>query len=271
MSIARRLRRFLRELGPYRAVANWRADRQFRTWRASHPGVSFADFYAARVATTLSAGRPHYTLGMRGWVPGHGAGTDFNADCFAERGQALWEQILAFGLEPHMRCVDYGCGSLRLGQHAIRYLDAGNYFGIDVVDTFFCEGLKLIPPGLIAEKRPQLAVIDDQTIARIQEWRPDFIFSNAVLQHVPPSDLGTYSERLEAMMSAETRAFVLFIAAERVKQVKAMSWAYPPEYLSEVIANAAPSLDIEIGDVDSSVGSVDGRARRVLCLTRRDG
>jgi hypothetical protein len=35
------------------------------------------------------------------------------------------------GLKPHHKLLDIGCGSLRGGVHFIRYLDAGNYVGID--------------------------------------------------------------------------------------------------------------------------------------------
>lgn len=52
----------------------------------------------------------------------------------------LWDQIgqLQFaylrgqGLLPDMRLLDLGCGCLRGGVHFIRYLNAGNYYGIDL-------------------------------------------------------------------------------------------------------------------------------------------
>jgi hypothetical protein len=44
-----------------------------------------------------------------------------------------------------MRCVDFGCGSLRLGQHAIRYLDRSNYWGVDLTDSFIRAGIDLLP------------------------------------------------------------------------------------------------------------------------------
>jgi hypothetical protein len=271
MKLGRRIRHYLRQFPPYRAAMQWRGDRKFRQWKVRNPEGTYADYYAQRVERTFREGKPHYTLGGRGWTEGHGEGFELDSDAFAKRGLRLWNQILAFGLEPQMRCVDYGCGSLRLGQHAIRYLEAGNYFGIDVVDTFFKEGLKLIDPQLLEAKKPQLAVIDEATIAAVGDWKPDFIFSNAVLQHVPQDELGTYYRRLETMMGGETQAFILFVAAPKLLRVKAMNWAYPPEYLVEVLAAAAPSLRAEVDEVAQNIRMVDGNPRKVLRITRADG
>jgi len=134
------MRRILRSLAPVRALAQWRSDRRFAKWKKHNPGKTYADFYAADVENKIRKGKSHYTLGGRGWVPGHGPAIEFDEQSFADRGLAIWEQILAFGLEPQMRCVDYGCGSLRLGQHAMRYLDPGHYYGVDVVEAFINEG-----------------------------------------------------------------------------------------------------------------------------------
>jgi SAM-dependent methyltransferase len=51
----------------------------------------------------------------------------------------LWEELgelqLAFlvrqGLQPSMRLLDLGCGSLRAGVRLVEYLAPGNYYGID--------------------------------------------------------------------------------------------------------------------------------------------
>ena len=251
-----------------RAIGHWRSDRRFRRWRARNPGATYADYYAASVSRKMRQGKAHYTLGSRGWAPGHGPAVDWDAESFAERGMRLWHQIRAFGLEPGMRCVDYGCGSLRLGQHAVRYLDPDNYWGIDVVGTFIEHGIKLIGPDLLREKRPRFGVIDDFVLDEIGRWQPDFIFSNAVLQHVPPDELGVYFERLARMMAPETRAYVLFISASRRQRIKAMNWAYPADDLVAIMAQAG--LNATIGKVDPGIRLVDGRDREVLEIRRAE-
>lgn len=265
--LPRRVTSKFRNVALVQWFARWRNDRAFAAWQAANPGGTYAHFYAAVVTRKMGEGKHHYTLGSRGWVPGHGEAVEWAPDSFAQRGLALWEQVRAFGLTPDMRCVDYGCGSLRLGQHAMRFLDAGNYAGIDVVDTFINQGLALIDPALIADKAPRLATISDESIAGLAAWKPAFIFSNAVVQHVPPAELDTYFKRLAAMMGPGARAFVLFIDAPRRRRVKAMNWAYPAAELMAALTAAAPGLSVEIGDVGEAVRMVDGRARRVLRIS----
>jgi hypothetical protein len=267
LSLSRRIRRLARKFAPLRALGHWRSDRKFHSWKKANPGKSFADFYAADVEGKIRRGKHHFTLGLRGWEPRDHSPVGWDEELFASRGLEIWQQILVFGLEPQMRCVDYGCGSLRLGQHAMRYLEPGNYYGIDVVETFINEGLKLIDPKLLEEKRPHLGVIDDATLRKVGDWDPDFIFSNAVLQHVPPDELGLYFQRLASIMAPRTRAYVLFISAERQQRVKTMNWAYRADDLQLVIGVSAPSLVVEIADVDPSLGTVDGRPRKALCLS----
>lgn len=149
----------------------------------------------------------------------------------------------------------------------LRYLEPGNYYGIDVVDTFINDGLTLIDPKLLEEKQPRLGVIDDETLRKVAAWEPDFIFSNAVLQHVPPDELGLYFQRLASIMAPHTKAYVLFITAGRRQRVKTMNWAYPADYLQLVIAVSAPLLAVAVVDVDPRIGTVDGRPRKALRLS----
>jgi cyclopropane fatty-acyl-phospholipid synthase-like methyltransferase len=52
----------------------------------------------------------------------------------------LWEEIgrlqfdfmVSQGLAPESTLLDVGCGALRGGLHFVRYLDDGNYYGIDI-------------------------------------------------------------------------------------------------------------------------------------------
>jgi len=256
-----------RQIPPLRALGYWRSDRKFHRWQKRNPGKTFADYYAADAERKVRHGKHHFTLGLKSWDPNDQSPVSLDEQSFAGRGIEFWQQILAFGLHPQMRCVDYGCGSLRLGQHAIRFLEPTHYCGIDVVDTFIEEGLKLIDPKLLEEKQPQLGTIDDAALRKVGDWKPDFIFSNAVLQHVPPDELPLFFRRLEMMMAPRTQAFILYVADQRLQRVKTMNWAYPADFLMDTVMAATPSLNVEVGNVDPRLGTVDGRRRRVLRIT----
>ncbi|MEO6198424.1 MAG: hypothetical protein ABIO68_00595 [Sphingomicrobium sp.] len=264
-----RIKRKLRELPVIEAIANRISDRRFRAWQRLNPGRTFGEYYAAKTVALLDQGRGHYTLGGRGKLKDHGAKVEWTADDFSARALDIWATILGLGLTPQMKCVDYGCGSLRLGQHAMRYLAPGHYCGMDVVDTFINQGLALIDPALVVEKAPRLLTITPQSLSEIAEWRPDFIFSSAVLQHVPPDELPEYFRRLVSMMSGPCTAHILYIGGHRLKRVKALNWVYPLDQLLAALAAGAPELAMVEDRVLPELGTVEGRSRRVLTLRRR--
>ena len=262
------IRRFLWSLAtlpPVRLISILTNKHHHKKWRGKHPGAPFANFYADRITYKLRSGRRHTTLGARGWFAADDRPAEWDRELFVQRGLRRWGEIVGFGLEPDMRCVDYGCGSLRLGQHAMRYLDAGNYWGIDVTDTFIKTGRDLLSPELLARKTPRLSTINGEVLREIRAWEPDFIFSNAVLQHVPPEELSLFFERLESMMAPHTKAFILYITEDRVRRFDAMSWSYPAEFIRAAARSAAPSLKIAENSTHHSRRG-DGRRREVLLL-----
>ena len=102
--------------------------------------------------------------------------------------------------------LDYGCGSLWIGEALIEYLDAGRYIGLDVVEDFWREALDRLDPALVAAKRPNLGLLDTAPDAAAPP--PDFILATAVLLHVPPEELGSLFGRLLARAGPRTRVLV---------------------------------------------------------------
>lgn len=264
-----RIKRKLRELPVIEVLANRISDRRFRAWQNRNPGGNFGEYYAAKTMSRLDSGHSHYTLGGRGKAKHHTAEIDWTPDEFATRALDIWDSIIGFGLTPAMKCVDYGCGSLRLGQHAMRYLDRGNYCGMDVVDTFINQGLELIDPKLIADKAPRLLTITPEHLAGVGEWGPNFIFSSAVLQHVPPDELPEYFRRLAMMMSGNCQAHIIYIDAPRLKRVKALNWVYPLSQILTAMADGAPELELVEDQALPGLGTVEGRKRRAISIRKR--
>jgi trans-aconitate methyltransferase len=167
-----------------------------------------------------------------------------------------------------MRTVDYGCGSLRLGQHAIAYLDAERYCGVDPSPHFIDDGLLLLDAALVAAKRPWLGILDNDTIDDIHEWQPQFIFSHAVLQHVPPGELTIYFERLGEMMAPGCTAAIMFPCATKQKRIKAMSWAYPQAHLERLAKQAIPDASIRFTGLPKGNEGLSGGGRRLMIVRR---
>jgi SAM-dependent methyltransferase len=60
-------------------------------------------------------------------------------------GRLQCEFLADRGLSPDDRLLDVGCGSLRGGEHFMRYLDAGNYHGMDISREAIAAGRERLP------------------------------------------------------------------------------------------------------------------------------
>ncbi len=97
----------------------------------------------------------------------------------------LWEELgklqLDFmkrnGLLPHHRLVDIGCGALRGGVHFVRYLDSGNYYGIDLNASLIEAGRKELDSEKLTEKMPSLLANDK---FELQKFKVDFDYAISV-------------------------------------------------------------------------------------------
>lgn len=106
----------------------------------------------------------------------------------------LWNDLgnlqLAFlqsrGMVPANRLLDVGCGALRLGCKAVDFLDAGNYFGIDLSPSLIEAGYQ---SELSAEQRTRLprsnlADTADFDLSFLEE-PVDVAIAQSVFTHLP--------------------------------------------------------------------------------------
>ncbi len=212
-------------------------DIHFWLWKLRHPGAKFSDYYAGSIAGKLGRGGTHKTLGDKRFLTGSllAEADTIRRDEHRTRGWCYFELIANDGLRPDQTCVDVGCGSLRVGQHIIGYLERGKYWGLDVVDVFYEAGRTLLPPGLELAKEPQFGVIGRDVVAAARHAKPDYVVSFAVLKHVPPAELDAYFDTIAALMSPDTRALITFNEAGRTSRTGAKIWDYCAD---QVLASA---------------------------------
>ncbi|MBI2717488.1 MAG: hypothetical protein HY245_02235 [Rhizobiales bacterium] len=238
---------------PVRALAIGWESLAYRLWRLSHPGASFADYYADGIGRKLDMGKPHRTLGRAFWShESFFASQGDRGSKFESEGVKLFDKIKALGIQPGHVVVDYGCGSLRIGQHFIRYLEAGHYWGLDVTDRFFTDGLALIPGTTVADRRPNLGVIGEDTLARARTANPDYIFSMAVMKHVPKEEMGRYWSNLIGLMKTGSTAIVDCDIAARDMRTAAKNWAYTEAYVRCQIAARDPAMPVTVSYADKT-------------------
>jgi SAM-dependent methyltransferase len=100
-------------------------------------------------------------------------------------GELQCEFLIGRGLEPDDRLLDIGCGTLRGGEHFMRYLDAGHYHGMDISSQALGAGAGRVPE-LVQEHQPTLVLNDD---LRFEDGpladRYDMALAQSVWTHLP--------------------------------------------------------------------------------------
>lgn len=217
------------------AGASYVRRRRFSRWQARHPGARFADYYVAEIDGKLARGEAHRTLGRSRW---------------AESKREGQERVLAllrhWGLKPWSSCIEYGCGSLRIGQHLVRFLAPGRYLGLDVSDRFFAAGFELLGDEVVRSKAPSLQVLDPDLLAELARSQPDFLVSIAVLHHVHPRELDEFLGNLLGLVGPDTQAFVTFREWHRTVQTAEKSWSHAARDLDARMRRIDPGVEVRV-------------------------
>jgi len=218
----------------------------YARYRIAHRGTSFADYYADYVTRRLDRGRGHSTVGKRHRLPN----APFirypliESEEHSDRGLPIFEFLVELGLNPEHVCIDYGCGSLRIGQHLISYLDKGNYWGLDLTDRFYRDGLDLLPRSVAESKKPNLRIISDEALRAAAAASPDFIISYAVLTHVPPVEARMFFDRLMRLMASKTLLVFSFHEAMKGFRRGGKGWAQDAATIERLIRERRPDAQI---------------------------
>jgi hypothetical protein len=206
---------------------------QFRLWQRRNPGATFKDYFALLVRDHVKQGRMHPTLGE-----------NLRDGKFGEFGEGAFKRLLEAGLSPEDTCVDYGCGTLRIGVHAIRYLAPGRYWGLDIDRSLLNVGADLVGQDLIAEKRPQLRVIAPDTVKEAAAAKPSLLFSIAVLIHVHPDELEEYFGNVLTIIGGSGKAIVTGKWSQEGFQYSCKSWAHSLPLMENLVDRLGGCLSV---------------------------
>ncbi|MDR4494872.1 MAG: class I SAM-dependent methyltransferase [Nitrospirales bacterium] len=162
-----------------------------------------------------------------------------------KHGSFAFKKITRLGLQPHHLCVDFGCGSLRIGQHLIGYLKSGRYIGLDITDRFIRDGLDLLDTGMLQAKDPKIHVINEPILQAVTQMKPDYIICVSVLMHVPPHELDAFFDRILRLMTSQTTLLLFFDESSSPIRTEAKSWAYSVAssqitYVADFLTHGSP-------------------------------
>ena len=100
-------------------------------------------------------------------------------------GQLQFDYLLGHGLKPDLRMLEIGCGNLRAGRLFIDYLDAGNYYGIDISPDILLAAEGVVGQYGLQAKLPHLALVRDLRLEFLPDGQFDVVHAHSVFSHSP--------------------------------------------------------------------------------------
>ena len=100
-------------------------------------------------------------------------------------GQMQFDYMIGHGLKPGDRMLDIGCGNLRAGRLFIDYLDAGNYYGIDISPDILLAAADTVAEYGLQAKLPHLTLVRNMSLTFLPDSQFTVVHAHSVFSHSP--------------------------------------------------------------------------------------
>jgi SAM-dependent methyltransferase len=100
-------------------------------------------------------------------------------------GQMQFDYLVGHGLKPGDRMLEIGCGNLRAGRLFIDYLDAGNYYGIDISPDILLAATDTVAEYGLQAKMPRLTLVRDMALRFLPDRQFTVVHAHSVFSHSP--------------------------------------------------------------------------------------
>ena len=137
---------------------------------------------------------------------------NFVGGLWGELGGLQFEFIKERGLAPNHRLVDIGCGALRGGVHFVRYLDQGNYYGLDINASLIKAGKKELAKSELISKQPNLLVDNKFRMTRFGASF-DYAIAVSVFTHLPMNHIARCLIEARKVLNPQSKFFATFFEA----------------------------------------------------------
>ncbi|HEY9786198.1 MAG TPA: class I SAM-dependent methyltransferase [Candidatus Obscuribacterales bacterium] len=129
------------------------------------------------------------------------------ADDWERRGAFQLELMRLLGLSKNNTLLDVGCGPLRAGIHFVRFLEPGNYKGVDYNESLIRAGRHVLRQNGFADHLSRLSVIEDFDFESLGEVF-DFVLCFSVLNHCSREQQALFLKRVASVIDAGSRVIV---------------------------------------------------------------
>jgi SAM-dependent methyltransferase len=114
-----------------------------------------------------------------------GAVGSHTRESWLEIGQLQFDYAISHGIKPDMAMLEIGCGNLRAGRLFVDYLDAGNYYGLDISPDILIAAQDTIAEFDLRAKLPRLTFVKDLRLGFLPDSTFDFVHAHSVFSHSP--------------------------------------------------------------------------------------
>jgi SAM-dependent methyltransferase len=183
--------------------------------------------------------------GHRSYVGGH------DTEDWYGIGKLQFHYLVSQGLLPKHRFLDIACGSLRLGQYLIPYLEPGNYRGLEGEQTLVEAGLaKELHFGLGELRKPAFAYNYDFDFGFVDGF--DYAIAQSLFTHLVPDDIRLCFRNLRPKADPSSRFYFTFFDGNSSGNPAgdshaAISWRYSPDEMKEFCTSEGWNFEF-IGD-----------------------
>ncbi len=175
---------------------------------------------------------------------------DYVGGMWEEMGRLQFDFLVGRGLRPEHVLLDIACGSLRGGVHFIRYLDPGNYLGIEKEGALIKRAIaKELSREVREEKRPELVVSGAFEFDRFSK-RADYSLAQSLFTHLNVADVELCLCNLRTNVDAGHQLFATFAPGSRRNEGRSharASFFYSQEELEAIGERCGFGCD-HIGD-----------------------
>lgn len=137
---------------------------------------------------------------------------NFVGGLWQEIGDLQFQFLLRNGLAAHHTLIDIGCGALRCGTPIIRYLDCGNYFGLDINSSLIEAAWSELAHEGLTNKQPQLLVNEKFDFAHFGVHF-DFAIAQSVFTHLNAKLITQCLVELHKVLKPDGKFFATFFPA----------------------------------------------------------
>lgn len=152
-------------------------------------------------------------------------------------GSAQLAFLRSRGLKPWHTLVDLGCGTGRLAEQAVPYLDAGRYWGMDISRNAIKWAMKNACDAGLLPKNPQF-IHSDGTFGAVAHLPINMIWAHSVITHLPMESVLQLFADLSKMRFGEF--CFTFKSAPEPQRSGLKQFQYSPQSLM----NAASTYDL---------------------------